>query len=288
LAEDFGARSDLAHAGIRALVEALAAGRHRARAAPGQRNSRIRPGLGRDGSGTAVGLDSLVSAYLGRGAECDPLELLLAVETYYVLVVKLLVWQTLAAARRQPNPAAAIRGAIGADRLLQCLGELESGCLGVNLGIAETASGARPHRARHVDHVPHPFAWYAQSWNERLDGFVRRMAEQWQGYDFRALTEGAVAGSDLLKSLYQEVFPKRFRHALGEYYTPDWLADLVIERVGYDGNPDWRVLDPACGSGTFLVMAINKARQYADEHMIPKHQLLPKILENVIGFDLNP
>ena len=35
-------------------------------------------------------------------------------------------------------------------------------------------------------------------------------------------------------------------------------------------------------------MAIGKIREYADKHMIPKHELLPKILNNVVGFDLNP
>ena len=38
---------------------------------------------------------------------------------------------------------------------------------------------------------------------------------------------------DLLKQLYQYLVPRHLRHDLGEYYTPDWLAQ--------------RVLDPACG-----------------------------------------
>ncbi len=107
-------------------------------------------------------------------------------------------------------------------------------------------------------------------------------------YDPKTLSIDPVESRDLLKKLYQQLFPKTVRHDLGEYYTPDWLAELVIERVGYDGDPNKRVLDPACGSGTFLVMAINKVREYADKDMIPKHELLPKILNNIVGFDLNP
>jgi hypothetical protein len=107
-------------------------------------------------------------------------------------------------------------------------------------------------------------------------------------YDPKTLSIDPVESRDLLKKLYQQLFPKTVRHDLGEYYTPDWLAELVIERVGYDGDPNKRVLDPACGSGTFLVMAINKVRQYADKRLIPKHELLPKILSNIVGFDLNP
>jgi len=43
--------------------------------------------------------------------------------------------------------------------------------------------------------------------------------------------------------------PKTYATDLGEYYTPDWLAEHVLNEVGYTGDPDKRVLDPACGSG---------------------------------------
>jgi hypothetical protein len=55
----------------------------------------------------------------------------------------------------------------------------------------------------------------------------------------------------LLKKLYQYLLPRRVRHDLGEYYTPDWLADRLIRQIGYDGNPDKRILDPSCGSERF-------------------------------------
>jgi len=67
----------------------------------------------------------------------------------------------------------------------------------------------------------------------------------------------------LLKKLYQYLVPPEVRHSLGEYYTPDWLAELVLEEVGYDGHNHERLLDPACGSGTFLVFAIQKFKDQA-------------------------
>jgi len=73
---------------------------------------------------------------------------------------------------------------------------------------------------------------------------------------------------DLFKRLYQNLVPKRVRHDLGEYFTPDWLAELVLKEVGYDGNLERRVLDTACGSGTFLVLAIKEAKNYAEEHFV--------------------
>jgi SAM-dependent methyltransferase len=93
---------------------------------------------------------------------------------------------------------------------------------------------------------------------------------------------------DLLKRLYQNLMPKKLRHALGEYYTPDWLAERLLNQLGYDGDPGKRLLDPACGSGTFLVLAIKRARAYAEEKGLNEADVLDAILRNIVGFDLNP
>jgi hypothetical protein len=111
-------------------------------------------------------------------------------------------------------------------------------------------------------------------------------------YNPGTFSEEPAQSRDLLKKLYQQLFPKSVRHDLGEYYTPDWLAEHVLNELGYEGDPDERLLDPACGSGTFLVMAINRIRRWYDENRercaYDEGGLLKKILANVIGFDLNP
>jgi len=108
---------------------------------------------------------------------------------------------------------------------------------------------------------------------------------------------------DLFKRLYQNLVPRKIRHDLGEFYTPDWLAELVLNEIRYVMNASGkrnpqkgddkdplalRVLDPACGSGTFLILAIRRLREYVDEHWIDKGEALRKITENIVGFDLNP
>lgn len=97
---------------------------------------------------------------------------------------------------------------------------------------------------------------------------------------------------DLLKKLFQQLFPQSVRHDLGEYYTADWLAENLLNRTGYDGDPHKRVLDPACGSGTFLVIAINRIREwYASRREtcgFDEKQLAKLILSNIVGFELNP
>ena len=80
-------------------------------------------------------------------------------------------------------------------------------------------------------------------------------------YDPLAIVAHAAAGGDLLKPLYESLFPRAVRHALGEFYTPAWLAEHVLDQVGYCGQPEARLLDPTCGSGTFLLAALRRWRQ---------------------------
>jgi SAM-dependent methyltransferase len=106
------------------------------------------------------------------------------------------------------------------------------------------------------------------------------------------LSEDPVHNQDLLKDLYLQIIPSEVRHDLGEYYTPDWVADLVFSRVAFEGRSDQRVLDPACGSGTFLTLAISKIKQYyqfnREAMEFDEAELLRRILTNVVGFDINP
>ncbi len=83
---------------------------------------------------------------------------------------------------------------------------------------------------------------------------------------------------DVLYELYQDLFPKKVRHQLGEYYTPPYLASLLLEKIELDG--DKTCLDPACGSGIFLVSV---ARE-----LVKAGQSLEKILTSIEGYDINP
>jgi hypothetical protein len=51
-------------------------------------------------------------------------------------------------------------------------------------------------------------------------------------------------------------------------------------------NTRW--LDPACGSGTFLVLIIARMKGLGQALFINESELLNAILRNVVGFDLNP
>jgi hypothetical protein len=136
------------------------------------------------------------------------------------------------------------------------------------------------------------FSWYLALWSQPIEKLARQMIVKLDEYNPGTFSEDPAQSRDLLKKLYQQLFPKSVRHDLGEYYTPDWLAEHVLNELGYEGDPDKRLLDPACGSGTFLVMAINRIRRWYDANRekcaYDEGGLLKKILANVIGFDLNP
>jgi hypothetical protein len=92
---------------------------------------------------------------------------------------------------------------------------------------------------------------------------------------------------DVLKALYQSVIEPETRHRLGEYYTPDWLAHRIIEHVVTEPLT-CRVMDPACGSGTFLFHAVRKFLEAADLDGRPLKRAVGEVGEHVFGMDLHP
>ena len=112
------------------------------------------------------------------------------------------------------------------------------------------------------------------------------------------------ANRDTLKDLYHTVISRDIRHDFGEYYTPDWLARAVCEEAL---DAEWRrevidlavagqlsgpvVLDPACGSGTFLFHAtqllLDEARQRPE--LVDSPQAQVRIVNSLVaGIDLHP
>ncbi|HVA81583.1 MAG TPA: N-6 DNA methylase, partial [Candidatus Binataceae bacterium] len=92
---------------------------------------------------------------------------------------------------------------------------------------------------------------------------------------------------DVLKGLYESLIDPRQRHDLGEYYTPDWLAQWICDRV-IDKPLEQRVLDPACGSGTFLFHAVRRLLAAAESAGLPNAEALKRCTENVLGIDVHP
>jgi len=98
-----------------------------------------------------------------------------------------------------------------------------------------------------------------------------------QNYHLRGLSE------DVFKSLYQGLVDPKTRHDLGEYYTPDWLAHRMVEKL-LEQNPQGSFLDPSCGSGTFLYLTIREKRSLLTDTL----STLEHIISSVMGIDIHP
>jgi hypothetical protein len=59
---------------------------------------------------------------------------------------------------------------------------------------------------------------------------------------------------DVLSGVYDQYLDVAQRRRLGEVYTRPEVARFMLEAAGWSGNDD--ILDPACGTGTFLVEAL--------------------------------
>ncbi|WP_413753134.1 N-6 DNA methylase [Streptomyces sp. R-74717] len=113
------------------------------------------------------------------------------------------------------------------------------------------------------------------------EGFVRTVARRLTRYDW------AKVEHDVLKVLYESVIAAETRKNQGEYYTPDWLAEKVVADAVTDPL-NQRVLDPSCGSGTFLFHAARRYLQAAEDEGRPLRQTLIDISDHVAGIDLHP
>lgn len=120
---------------------------------------------------------------------------------------------------------------------------------------------------------------------------VRDILKRLNQFDFRKV------GRDILGDVYQEYLPPAERKRLGEFYTPVEVVRYILDAVGY--TPENRIedkllLDPACGSGTFLVEAAKQlAKRYEEKLKYPLQPdnaktIIEGIVNNIQGLDINP
>ena len=95
------------------------------------------------------------------------------------------------------------------------------------------------------------------------------------------------APNDIAAILYETVIPPDERRQLGEYYTPDWLARTMVREVVTDPL-DQHVLDPACGSGTFVAEAVAHFNEAAAESSLDPKEALDRLRFSVSGIDVHP
>ena len=111
--------------------------------------------------------------------------------------------------------------------------------------------------------------------------FIRQMANRVARFDWKN------PPADVAPTLYEIVIPADERRQLGEYYTPQWLADAMTAELVNDPL-NQRVLDPACGSGTFVVSAVKHFMNAAAESTLEPTEVLGRLRDAVTGIDVHP
>ena len=90
---------------------------------------------------------------------------------------------------------------------------------------------------------------------------------------------------ELAAILYENTITQEERRKMGEYYTPRWLAQTIVEELITDPQ-NTVAMDPSCGSGTFIECLVRNIIDHSDnQHPI---ETLRKLQINVIGIDLHP
>ncbi|MFS8807910.1 N-6 DNA methylase, partial [Synechococcus sp. R6-10] len=217
--------------------------------------------------------------------------LFFVMHTHFALLAKLLGYLAVSRLLAPGVGASPLGSWLGdSNTLQQRLDDLESGGVFRQLGIVNLLEGDF-------------FAWYLYAWNNHIERALRGILQRLDEYDPTTLALVPEETRDLFKQLYHYLLPREIRHNLGEYYTPDWLAMHMLQRtvpeLFTEPTPETeselrqriletRFLDPACGSGTFLVLLVARLRELGRALPINERDLLNAILQNVVGFDLNP
>ena len=121
------------------------------------------------------------------------------------------------------------------------------------------------------------------TWPTEVGGlpFLRTLARRVARFDWLE------APPDVAAILYETVIPPEERRQLGEYYTPDWLARTMVKELVEDPLHQ-HVLDPACGSGTFIAEAVAHFCDAATETGLHPKQVLDRLRASVTGIDVHP
>jgi len=91
------------------------------------------------------------------------------------------------------------------------------------------------------------------------------------------------AGLDLFGLAYERFFPELFKGERGQYFTPRPLVELMV-RLADLGDRD-RVLDPTCGSGGFLVAAMDRGASIDGIELDPELVALARLNVALHGGD---
>lgn len=115
--------------------------------------------------------------------------------------------------------------------------------------------------------------------NEALAVKARRIVSILERLNVHVLT----AEHDYLGQLYETFFRYTGGNTIGQYFTPRHVARMMADLV--EVRREDIVLDPSCGTGGFLIAAMNRIQI---EDNLSRTQVVKIIRKNLIGLDKEP
>ncbi|MEM3737013.1 MAG: N-6 DNA methylase [Candidatus Bathyarchaeia archaeon] len=112
---------------------------------------------------------------------------------------------------------------------------------------------------------------------------IRTLLDTLNEFDFSKME------SDFIGRIYEKLIPPLERKRLGQFYTPPGIVDFIVQLTVT--KPDDTVLDPGCGSGSFLVRAYHRLRELNNIPRLIEGPLAERfhqqLLERLYGVDIN-
>jgi hypothetical protein len=123
------------------------------------------------------------------------------------------------------------------------------------------------------------FDWVLANNDKPLSTAVERALFYLSHFDFATIEQ------DVLSNIYGQFLDTSQRKRLGEHYTPPDIARYIVRRLGLQKGD--KVIDPACGLGTFLIEAFKAVAGDAATKGVASYDDVLEALANVRGNDLN-
>ena len=166
-----------------------------------------------------------------------------------VAAVMLALWHSRGKLRREPQ---------------YILGDINTSCSNAFV------SAARPDLARslRIDEA-----------NAKLRMKMRRIATILERLNVTVLT----AEHDYLGHLYETFFRYTGGNTIGQYFTPRHITRMMVDVC--EVTKDDTVLDPACGTGGFLIACMDRIARI---HRIPREKMVAIARNRLIGFEDEP
>jgi len=213
------------------------------------------------------------------GVPCGLSELLFAIHTYLSIISKLFAAEVIAQSIGERDARPTLWTAQADVEFSASIGRMDSGEILGKVAVTNLFD-------RDV------FSWYVSvlPGNYALLTSLRGLINEIGSLALPRVIYGATASVDVFRDLYHDLLPREVRKALGEFLTPVWLAEHCLGQMEQSGAPitSGRVLDPTCGTGTFLIPILR--RRIARLRVLGKVDgpTLNAMLNGVCGFDINP